>query len=80
MGVLLVGGVTRGVTTGIIDGVVTTGVIIGATYSMSGPLPCIGLMVKVTGSEVPPPGAGLVTVTDAVPANCTLSLDTVAVN
>jgi hypothetical protein len=38
------------------------------------------LMLKVTEFEVPPPGAGLTTVTDAVPAVATLAAGTVAVS
>jgi hypothetical protein len=38
------------------------------------------LMVKFTGLEVPPPGVGLVTVTDAVPADLIAAAGTAAVN
>src|SRR5437016_934345 len=39
-----------------------------------------GLIVNVTEFEVPPPGVGLTTVTDAVPAVATFAAGTIAVS
>ena len=38
------------------------------------------MIVKVTGFEVPPPGAGFTTVTDAVPTAATFAAGTIAVS